>query len=99
MERVRPVRRQTGERVAVEDEAHPAASARFVLKLDGSEMFLDDLLDDREAEPGALGAGGHIGLGEAAALGGKADAAVVDLDRQPPLPFANRHGDGAAAGA
>src|SRR3954467_11233141 len=65
----------------VEDHSDQRAAPRYVLELDLAEMLLDDLLDDGEAEPGALGAGGHIGLGHPRPLGGEADAGVGDLDR------------------
>ena len=60
---------------------HQRAAAGAVLELDLAEMLLDDLLDDGEAEAGALGAGGHIGLGHPRPLGRQADAGVGDLDR------------------
>ena len=44
------------------------------------------LLDDREAEAGAAHARRHIGLGDALALGGQADAVVGDLDRRARRP-------------
>src|SRR3954466_13930953 len=96
MERLCPTDGETAQRVAVKDETHKAAPARFILKVDAAEMFLDDLLDDGEAEAGALGAGGHIGFGQALALGRKADAGIGDLDRQARALLADAHGDLAA---
>src|SRR3954462_13747133 len=76
---------EAGERFRVEDETHQSAPSPCVVKLEAAEMFLDDLLDDGEAEPSALDPGGDVGLGQPAALGGQAHAAVLDLDGHPPL--------------
>ena len=59
---------------------HDRAAARAVGEGDRAEMLLDDLLDDREAEAGAARARRHIGLDDAVALGGQADAVVGDGD-------------------
>ena len=45
---------------------------------DLAAMFLDDLLDDREAEPGALRARRHIGFGDPVAVLRQADAGVAE---------------------
>src|ERR1700685_4677802 len=61
-----------------EDEAHPRAAALAVLEDQLAGMFFHDLLDDREAEAGALGAGRDIGLGQAvAAIVGQAAAVIL----------------------
>src|SRR5436309_8649388 len=84
---------QLGERVAIEDHPHQRAAAGRILELDLAEMLLDDLLDDGEAEPGALGAGGHIGFGHPRPFDREADAGVDDLDRDLAPLFADRDPD------
>ena len=71
--------RRTGalERFSIEKTATAAAD---VLELDLAEMLLDDLLDDGETEPGALGARRHIGLGQAFPFFGQPDARVEHVD-------------------
>jgi hypothetical protein len=66
------------ERFGVEADRDDGAAAVAVGEGDRAEMLLDDLLDDREAEPGAAAAGGHIGLDDAVALDRQPDAVVGD---------------------
>ena len=48
-------------------------------------VLLDDLLDDRQAQPRTLGSGGDIGLDQAATiLLGQADPVVDHLDADGP---------------
>src|SRR4051812_36715841 len=54
-----------------------------IVQRDFAAMVLHDLADDGQAQPRALGAGGHIGFGEAVAmLGRQADAVVRDDESQ-----------------
>ena len=62
------------------------AAARPVEEGDLAHMLLDDLLDDREAEPGAPHARRHIGLGQPLAVLGKADAGVEHVDDEVARP-------------
>src|SRR6056297_3961626 len=60
--------------------ARARAECRRILKRQRATMFLDDLLDDRQAQPGALFACCHVGLEEARAILWQAHAIVGDAD-------------------
>ena len=54
-------------------------------------MIFHDLLDDSEAQPGALGPRRHIGLGQPlAAIMRQALAVILDNDQHLPVPLADR---------
>src|SRR3954462_9357370 len=84
---------ELAESAAIEDHPDQRATPECVLELDLAEMLLDDLLDDGEAEAGALGAGGHVGLGHPRPFGRQADAGVTDLDPDLGSLLADRDGD------
>src|SRR5689334_10346512 len=66
---------------AGEHETDARAAARRILEPELAAVILHDLLDDRQAEAGALGAGRDVGLGQAIApLDRQPLAVVVDLD-------------------
>src|SRR3546814_15797329 len=67
----------------VECHAGDRSAAGPVQKLEAAEMLLDDLLDDREAQPRSAHAGGDIGPGDAVPLAGKAEAVVHHRDDKP----------------
>ena len=69
------------------------SATRPVEKGDFAHMFLDDLLDDREAQAGAADAGRHVRLGQPLALLGKADAGIghVDDDLVAGFPYLDFH--------
>jgi hypothetical protein len=58
-----------------------------------ASVFLDDLLDDGEPEPGALLARGHIGLEERRAVFRQADAVVGDGDHRAVVALDEAHLD------
>src|SRR5688572_20116309 len=60
-----------------ESQSDACAAFRTILQEQAAAMVLHDLLDDGQAEAGALLAGGHIGLGEAVAVFRRQSAAVV----------------------
>src|SRR6056297_1941692 len=67
--RPRPDMRARGERVGI-------------LQHQRAAMFLDDLLDDRQAQPGALLARCHVGLEQPRAVLRKADAVIGNGDHR-----------------
>ena len=58
------------------------APSRAVEEGDFAHMFLDDLLDDGEAQSGAAYARRDIGLGDSFAVLGQADASIEDVDHE-----------------
>src|SRR3546814_9998766 len=84
---------QAGERLGVENEPDERAPLPSVLELDRPEMLLDDLLDDREPQAGALCPRRHIGLGQSSPVGRSADACIADLDADLPICLADPHGE------
>src|SRR5947209_20408024 len=66
-----------------ENKPHSRAPRLAILQHQLSQMIFHDLLDDGEAQAGALGAGCYVGLGQALAiLPRQALAVVLDDDRQ-----------------
>src|SRR6185369_6552052 len=76
-----------GEGIARKIEGHHRAAALGRSEGHFAAMFLDDLLDDGEAETGALLARGHVGLGDPLAVLRQTDPVVGDRDRDA-LPLA-----------
>src|SRR5436190_14045226 len=62
--------------------AHVRAAARPVEEGDLAHMFLNDLLDDGEAQTGPSHSRGHIGLGQPLALLRKADPGIENVDNE-----------------
>ncbi len=64
---------------------------------DLAAVLLDDLLDDREPEPGAAHPSRHVGLGQPLAILGQADAGIENVDHEL-LAFAPKAQVDAVAG-
>ena len=75
------------------------SAARPVEKGDLADMFLDDLLDDRETEAGAAHPRGHIGFGQPLAVLGKADAGVQHIEDEIAVFFVQTQLDAIAGKA
>ena len=68
------------EPVGIERDPDMGPSPRTIEKGNFAKMFLDDLLDDGEPQPGPAHARRHIRLGEPLALFGQPDPGVDDVD-------------------
>src|SRR4051794_30258243 len=73
---LRPLGGERRELVGIESDSDMSPPARTVEEGDLAHMLLDDLLDDRQAQPGAAHPGGHIGLGQALPILGQPDSGV-----------------------
>ena len=75
-------------------DCHLRAAAFAVGQPEFSLVFIHDLLDDRQAQAGALGLGGHVGLeGAGQQLRAEAGAVVAHRQRHPALLAARAHPD------
>src|SRR5215472_6963614 len=78
----------------MEDEHDARAASLAILQYQLSTMIFHDLLDDGEAQPGALGPRRDVRLGQAlAALGGQAAAVVLDDERGLPARLDDPYDD------
>lgn len=91
-----PVLGQRRQRGRVEAHRHDGAAAVAIGKLDNTQVLLDDLLDDGQAQPGAAGAGGHIRLDDPLAVERQADPVVLDRDDDAHALAADADADRAA---
>ena len=87
---------EQGERGGVEGQEHAGAAAVAIGKAHRAKMFLHDLLDDREPQPGAAGARRDIGFDDALTVGGQTDAGIGNFDADLAFGFVKREADGAA---
>ena len=78
-----------GHRVASEAQGHARAAARSGREVHFAAMLLDDLLDDREAQAGALFAGRDVRFQIAHAALRQANSVVADAHGQDASSFAS----------
>src|SRR3546814_16624708 len=71
-----------GEHIGIKSDADACPATCRIFKSDFAEMLLDDLLDDREAQPRTLLPGRHVRFDNPVALGGQSNTVVLNGNSQ-----------------
>src|SRR3546814_10162651 len=70
------------EHIGIKSDADACPATCRIFKSDFAEMLLDDLLDDREAQPRTLLPGRHVRFDNPVALGGQSNTVVLNGNSQ-----------------